>query len=46
MPERKISTLNAPAKNDSDTIAHVTLLTIGTGAPATPAVVSRLPTPK
>ena len=46
MPERKISTLNAPAKKDSDTMAQVTLLTIGIGDPDTPVVDSRLPTPK
>ena len=33
-------------KNDKDTIAHVTLLTIGTGDPEIAVVVSRLPTPK
>ena len=46
MPERKISTLNAPAKKDSDTIAHVTLLTIGTAVPLALVAVSRLPMPK
>ncbi len=45
MPERKISTLNAPAKNDSDTIAQVTLLTSG-WVPVPSELRSRLPTPK
>src|SRR5207249_11340764 len=45
-PDRKISTLKAPAKKDKDTIAHATLLTIGTTTPEASAAVTILPTPK
>ncbi len=46
MPERKISTLKAPAKNDSDRIAQRHVADHGIVAPEASTLFSRLPTPK